>query len=111
LCRVQPGLGPAHALRPAIRRTDRIDPDEPAAPGALGIRLPARARQRRGTPGRVPQATRLAARTVVPAKRRQYPEPEVKSPAGGGPAGLEGTETWGGVVFRSRDHSRGGRDQ
>src|SRR5690606_2700404 len=55
-----PGLRPRHAVRPAERRAHRVDPDEPAATGALGIRLRARARQRRGAPGPAPGAARLA---------------------------------------------------
>src|SRR5436305_10722800 len=36
---VQPGLGSGDALRPAVRRAHGIDPDVPAAAGALALRL------------------------------------------------------------------------
>src|SRR5690606_32275596 len=62
------GLGPRHALRPAVRRPQRVDPDEPAAAGALGIRLPARAWQRRSAPGRLPAPARLAGGAGVSGK-------------------------------------------
>ncbi|VEB40645.1 Coproporphyrinogen-III oxidase, aerobic [Chromobacterium violaceum] len=45
LRRIQPGLGPRHAVRPAVGRPHRIDTDVDAAAGALGIRLPAGAGQ------------------------------------------------------------------
>ena len=44
------------------RRPHRIDPDEPAAAGALGVRLRAGSRQRRSAAGRLPAAARLAGR-------------------------------------------------
>ena len=53
LRRVQPGLGPRHAVRPAVGRSHREHPDEPAAAGALRIRLRAGAGQRRGAPWRI----------------------------------------------------------
>jgi coproporphyrinogen III oxidase len=40
LRRVQPGLGPRHAVRAAVGRAHREHPDEPAAARALRIRLP-----------------------------------------------------------------------
>ena len=43
LRRVQSGLGPRHAVRTAERRADGVDPDVPAAAGALALRLAARA--------------------------------------------------------------------
>ena len=49
-----------HPVRPAIGRAHRIDPDEPAPAGALGIRLRAGRRQRRGAAGRLPAGARLA---------------------------------------------------
>src|SRR5690606_6377054 len=60
LRRVQPGLRPRHPVRPAVRRPRRIDPDEPAAARALGIRLRTGTRQRRSEAGRVPAPPRLA---------------------------------------------------
>src|SRR5690606_10098003 len=66
LRRVQPGLRPRHPLRPAERRPRRIDPDEPAAAGALGVRLRARTGQHRGAPGRLPGAARLAGGNLMP---------------------------------------------
>jgi hypothetical protein len=44
LCRVQPGLGPGHALRPAVGRAHRIHPAVHAAAG--GLELPARGGRR-----------------------------------------------------------------
>ena len=46
LRRVQPRLGPRHAVRPAIGRAHRIDPDVAAAAGAVALRLDARTRHR-----------------------------------------------------------------
>ena len=37
LRRVQPGLRPRHAVRPAVRRAHRIDPDVAAAAGAVAL--------------------------------------------------------------------------
>ena len=37
LRRIQPGLGPRHALRPAVGRAHRVDPDVDAAAGQLGL--------------------------------------------------------------------------
>ncbi len=45
LCRIQPCIRPWHAVRTAIRRAHRVDPDVIAAGGALEVRLASRARQ------------------------------------------------------------------
>ena len=52
LRRVQPGLRPRHAVRPAVGRAHRIDPDVPAAARALRVRATRRkpAAPRRGWP-------------------------------------------------------------
>ena len=53
LRRIQPGLGPRHAVRPAIGRAHRIDPDVAAADRQMALRLEA------GTPARrKPNCTR-----------------------------------------------------
>ena len=44
LRRIQPGLGPRHAVRPAIGRPHRIDPDVAAADRQMALRLAARTR-------------------------------------------------------------------
>src|SRR5690606_6030631 len=73
LRRVQPGLRPRHPLRPAEWRPCRIDPDEPAAAGALGIRLRAGRRQQRAAPAGLPAPARLADRTaLIDAARRSH---------------------------------------
>ncbi len=43
---VQPPAGPRHALRPAERGPHGVDPDEPAAPGAVGTTARLRRRAR-----------------------------------------------------------------
>src|SRR4051794_19707206 len=48
LRRVQPGVGPRDPVRPANGRTDGVDPDVPAAPGALALWLAAGAGDARG---------------------------------------------------------------
>src|SRR3546814_7520969 len=56
-------VGPRHAVRDPVRRPQRVDPDEPAAAGALGIRLCAGRRQRGSPPAGLPAPARLAGRT------------------------------------------------
>src|SRR6185437_10985323 len=62
---IQPGLRPRHAVRPAIGRTHRINPDEPAAARAFRIRLYAGTRLRRSEAGRLPETARLALKRGV----------------------------------------------
>ena len=89
LRRVQPGLGSRHAVRPAIERPHRVDPDVAAADRQMALRLAARAGSpearalhrlpdRQGLagsmddPGRaaLPGATRPAAPTTPSSSRR-----------------------------------------
>ena len=60
LRRVQPGLRPRHAVRPAVGRAHRIDPDVAAAGGIVALRLEARAglARRKALHG-LPQTSRL----------------------------------------------------
>src|SRR5262249_43077799 len=63
LRRVQPGVRPRHALRPAIGRPHRVDPDVDAAARRLALRLEARAGLSRGKALHgLPQAARLGLR-------------------------------------------------
>ena len=50
LRRVQPRVRPRHAVRPAVGRPHRIDPDVAAAGGEVALRLEAGARHARGEP-------------------------------------------------------------
>src|SRR6185312_14422829 len=61
---VQPGLRPRHAVRPAVGRAHGIHPDEPAAAGALRVRLPARGWIAGSAAGGVPAAARLGVAPV-----------------------------------------------
>ena len=45
LCGIQPGVGPRHPVRPAVRRPHRIDPDVAAADREMALRLEARGGQ------------------------------------------------------------------
>src|SRR4030095_4441299 len=49
LCRVQPGMGPWHAVRAAVERANRGDPDVAAAEREMALRLEARTRFTGGT--------------------------------------------------------------
>ena len=66
LCRIQSRLRPRHFVRPAVRRSHRIDPDVAAAARALGIRLASAAGlARSASVCRFSAAARLAARAVT----------------------------------------------
>src|SRR3546814_9455302 len=56
-------LFPYTTLFRSVRRPQRVDPGEPAAAGALGIRLCAGRRQRGSPPAGLPAPARLAGRT------------------------------------------------
>src|SRR5262249_14405980 len=59
LRRVQPDLRPRHPFRTENGRAGGVDPDVFTPRGALGVRLPPRARLARGGTVRVPPAARL----------------------------------------------------
>ncbi len=60
LRRVQPGLGSRHAVRPAIERPHRGDPDVAAAGREVALRLEARTRHAGGAPvHRFPRSRRI----------------------------------------------------
>src|SRR5436305_629874 len=66
LCRVQSGVGPRDPVRSAIGRADGVDPDVPAAPGALALWLAARAGDDGGAALRgLPAASGLGGRGLV----------------------------------------------
>src|SRR6185369_10849456 len=58
LCRIQSGLGSWHAVRPAVGRAHRIDPDVVAADRQMALRLATR----RGHAGSAPLRHVAAAR-------------------------------------------------
>src|SRR3546814_11376131 len=81
LRRVQPAVGPRHAVRDPVRRPQRVDPDEPAAAGALGIRLCAGRRQRGRPPAGLPPPARLSGPPfTLPRSSTQSPPPLARPP-------------------------------